>query len=204
MTASTGDLETVAPPVRSSPMPRAARPSHNVIGHGSSFGSSAAQEQTQDASPPKPKMRHNSLPSTEVERMKFDEAHSISESRTDAIEALRGGADLRAVSPAPEDIPRSSSRMGESTGRRHSMPATEAERVAATFAQKRGAGLKQQVTPHSSRAARAAVEARGPATFEIHACLRRALLSARSGLQSRRVRRARRAADCATEDLRGA
>ena len=88
LTASTGDLETVAPPDRSAHLPRAARPSHNVIGSGSS---AAAQVQTQHASPAKPKQRHNSLPSTEVERMKFDEAHSVKESRRDAIEALRGG-----------------------------------------------------------------------------------------------------------------
>ena len=89
LTASTGDLETVAPPDRSAHLPRAARPSHNVIGSGSS---AAAQVQTQHASPAKSKQRHNSLPSTEVERMKFDEAHSVKESRRDAIEALRGGA----------------------------------------------------------------------------------------------------------------
>ena len=146
LTASTGDLETVAPPDRSAHLPRAARPSHNVIGSGSS---AAAQVQTQHASPAKPKQRHNSLPSTEVERMKFDEAHSVKESRRDAIEALRGGAS----SPAPEDIPRSSSRMGEN-GRRYSMPATEAERVAAGFAQqRRGAGLKQQVARRAARPA---------------------------------------------------
>ena len=81
LTASTGDLETVAPPDRSAHLPRAARPSHNVIGSGSS---AAAEVQTQHASPAKPKQRHNSLPSTEVERMKFDEAHSVKESRTES------------------------------------------------------------------------------------------------------------------------